>query len=96
MICGLFASYAPTAAFSRSKDGCRRKSHGKQVQKGITFAIEEVHSPKRSLTTTVRTVFENFPVAPVRTNGEIPKEKIPAVMAYQNGCCHDKGTRREM
>ena len=34
----------------------------------------------RSLTTTVRTVFPETPVLPVRTDGEIPKESIPAVM----------------
>lgn len=66
------------------------KVTGNKCKRGITFAIEEVTAPKRSLTTTVRTVFENFPVAPVRTNGEIPKEKIPAVMAYLKTVVADK------
>lgn len=49
---------------------------GNKCPKGITFANEEVLAPKRSVTTTVRTVFEEYPVVPVRTDGEIPKEKI--------------------
>lgn len=52
-------------------NGCRR---------GADFARTELTCPTRSLTTTVRTVFAEAPVLPVRTNGEVPKEAIPAVM----------------
>ena len=53
-----------------------------KCKRGIAFATEEVTAPKRSLTTTVKTVYKDFPVVPVRTNGEIAKEVIPALMAY--------------
>jgi len=49
---------------------------GNKCKKGETFAKEEILAPKRSVTTTVKTVFFDLPVVPVRTEGEIPKEKI--------------------
>lgn len=49
---------------------------GNKCPKGVAFASEELLAPKRSVTTTVRTIFPSYPVAPVRTNGEIPKDKI--------------------
>lgn len=36
----------------------------------------EITAPKRSVTTTVKTVFSETPLLPVRTDGEIPKDKI--------------------
>lgn len=50
---------------------------GNRCARGAEFAKAEIIAPKRSLTTTVRTVFSNMPALPVRTNGEIPKEMIP-------------------
>lgn len=49
---------------------------GNKCPKGETFAKEEILAPKRSVTTTVKTVFKALPVVPVRTEGDIPKEKI--------------------
>ncbi len=49
---------------------------GNKCKKGEAFAKEEMLAPKRSVTTTVKTVFPSLPVVPVRTEGEIPKEKI--------------------
>lgn len=49
---------------------------GNACKKGIAFAIAELTHPTRSVCTTVRTAFEETPVAPVRTSKEIPKEKI--------------------
>jgi len=53
---------------------------GNKCQKGFDFAKAEMTFPVRSLTTTVKTVFENIPVLPVKTSGEVPKEKIPDIM----------------
>lgn len=53
---------------------------GNKCKRGETFAVTELISPYRTLTTTVRTSFPHMPVLPVRTNGEVPKEKIPAIM----------------
>ena len=53
---------------------------GNSCSRGEEFASKEIKAPMRSLTTTVRTVFPNVPVIPVRTNMDIPKHLIPAVM----------------
>lgn len=48
------------------------------------FATEELTCPKRTVCTTVATVFDDYPVLPVRTETEIPKDKIPALMELVN------------
>ena len=53
---------------------------GNRCEKGMKFARTELTSPVRSLTTTVRTVFADVPVLPVRTSVEVPKEKITEIM----------------
>ena len=58
---------------------------GNKCKKGAEFAFTEMTSPMRSLTTTVKTIFDNKPVLPVRTNGEIPKEKIDVVIRELSG-----------
>ncbi|MCL2244272.1 MAG: DUF1667 domain-containing protein [Treponema sp.] len=58
---------------------------GNKCQKGALFAKTEMTSPFRSLTTTVRTIFPDVPVLPVRTNGEVPKEKITDIIRELSG-----------
>jgi len=58
---------------------------GNKCAKGKDFAKTEMTSPVRSLTTTVRTVFPGAPVLPVRTNGEVPKEKIKEIIRELSG-----------
>lgn len=58
------------------------KVTGNKCKRGIAFATEELTAPKRSLTTTVATAYSDMPVVPVRTDGEIPKEKIFELMSY--------------
>jgi len=53
---------------------------GNKCARGLNFAKTEMTSPTRSLTTTVRTAFVQMPVLPVRTNGEVPKEKIKNII----------------
>lgn len=53
---------------------------GNRCEKGKEFAKTELTSPVRSLTTTVWTAFADMPVLPVRTSGEVPKEKIKEIM----------------
>ena len=53
---------------------------GNQCKRGAEFAQTELTSPMRSLTTTVRTVFPDAPVLPVRTRGEVPKGKITEII----------------
>ena len=54
---------------------------GNRCKRGAEFAKIELTAPMRSLTTTVRTIFPEVPVLPVRTKGEVPKKAIPALMA---------------
>jgi CxxC motif-containing protein len=58
---------------------------GNKCKKGEEFARTELTSPVRSLTTTVRTAFPEMPVLPVRTRGEVPKEKIKNIMGELSG-----------
>lgn len=69
--CRIQAVRNPDGSFAISGSGCKR---------GMQFAMDEMTHPMRSLTTTVRTAFEGVPVLPVRTDGEIPKEKVPDAM----------------
>ena len=72
-------------------NGCRlsvdTETHavtGNTCKRGLDFAIEELTAPKRTISSTVATVFEDFPVLPVRVSKEIPKEMIFPVMAEIN------------
>ena len=58
---------------------------GNLCEKGVDFAMAEITNPTRSLTTTVRTTFFGIPVLPVRTDGEIPKDKIMQAMKELSG-----------
>lgn len=53
---------------------------GNRCVRGKAFAGTELTNPTRSLTTTVKTCFVDFPYLPVRTDGEIPKYAIPAAL----------------
>lgn len=57
---------------------------GNGCKKGVDFAFNEIKNPTRSLTTTVRTIFKEMPLLPVRTDGEVPKEKIFQAMEVLN------------
>lgn len=54
---------------------------GNRCQRGAAFAVNERTHPMRTVTTTVRTVFSECPVLPVRTAGEVPKDRVTDVMA---------------
>ncbi|MEG0305140.1 MAG: DUF1667 domain-containing protein [Oscillospiraceae bacterium] len=65
-------------------NGCRLTANddgtnvqGQGCKRGEAFALQELTRPMRSLTTTVKTAFENAPVLPVRTDGEMPKGMLP-------------------
>lgn len=44
--------------------------------RGVAYGKQEVTAPMRSLCTTVRTSFKDFPRLPVRTKGDIPRDRI--------------------
>ncbi len=68
-----------------SGNGCKR---------GETFALSEMTCPMRTVCSTVATTFEDYPVLPVRTNGEIPKDKIQDLMKEINAVVVDKKIKR--
>ena len=53
---------------------------GNKCEKGRDFAKHEMSNPTRTLTTTVRTKFPGVPVISVRTDGEIPRDKLMEAM----------------
>ncbi len=53
---------------------------GNTCPRGKAFAISEMTAPKRTICSTVKTVFPGCPVLPVRVSDDIPKEKIFDVM----------------
>ena len=49
---------------------------GHNCKEGKKYAQKEVLFPGRVLTTTVKTGFPGFPMLPVRSNKEIPKDRL--------------------
>lgn len=63
---------------------------GNLCPRGREFAIREMTNPTRSVCTTVKTVFEELPRLPVRTDGEIPKKLIFDFMAEMKNVIIEK------
>ena len=57
---------------------------GNNCKRGEEFAKSEIIKPVRTLTTTVKTIFKEMPLLPVRTDGAIPKEKVFEAMKVLN------------
>ena len=53
---------------------------GNLCPRGKDFAINEMINPKRSICSTVKTVYKEMPRLPVRTDGEIPFQDIFPLM----------------
>ncbi len=60
-----------------------------KCKRGIDFAKAELLDPKRTISSTVKTVFRSVPVLPVRVSCEIPKARIFDVMEEINRVCLD-------
>ena len=58
---------------------------GNKCIKGYDFVKAEIEAPVRSLSTTIRTVFSEYPVLPVKTNKDVPKEKIIDIIRELSG-----------
>ncbi len=54
---------------------------GNRCPKGHEYAVQEVFTPLRVLTTTVATTGKRQPRLPVKTSGEIPRKLFFAAMA---------------
>lgn len=57
---------------------------GNKCPRGKAFGESEIICPMRTICTTVRTIFPEVPVLPVRVSCEIPKDKIFDVMKEIN------------
>ena len=57
---------------------------GNSCDNGRKFAISEMTEPKRTICSTVRTVFTDAPVLPVKVSADIPKDRIFDVMREIN------------
>jgi len=60
---------------------------GQNCLRGRTFALSEMTNPMRMISTTVKTVFRDFPVLPVRVASEIPKSRIFDIINEINRVC---------
>lgn len=63
---------------------------GNSCENGRKFAVSEMTEPKRTICSTVKTVFADVPVLPVRVSADIPKDKIFEVMREINSVTLDK------
>ena len=57
---------------------------GNKCLRGEAFAIGELTRPMRTICSTVRTIYNEVPVIPVRVTEEIPKSRIFDVMGEIN------------
>ena len=71
-------------ALTVEKNGEEITVSGNRCKRGEAFAKAELTRPMRTICSTVKTVFPDVPVLPVRTSSEIPKDKIFAVMEEIN------------
>ena len=63
---------------------------GNSCENGRKFAVSEMTEPKRTICSTVKTVFADVPVLPVRESADIPKDRIFDVMREINSVTLDK------
>jgi CxxC motif-containing protein len=53
---------------------------GAECKQGEKYVLEELRNPVRTLTATIRTGDEAFPLLPVRTSRPVPKTLLQAIM----------------
>lgn len=63
---------------------------GNRCPRGLSYATVEMTSPKRMLTTTVKTTFQTMPRLSVKSKEPIPKELIFEIMSDLNQILIDK------
>lgn len=61
---------------SAEKNGEEVSVSGARCKRGEAFAKSELTCPMRTVTTSVKTTVTGYPVVSVKTDGEIPKDKI--------------------
>ena len=63
---------------------------GNKCKKGKEYAIQELTNPMRGLTSTVKSVFQDIPRVPVKTDKEIPLQDIFLFMEEINSVVLEK------
>ncbi len=58
------------------RDGEKVTVTGARCKRGENFARTELICPMRTVTSSVKTQVKGYPVVSVKTDGEIPKEKV--------------------
>lgn len=66
---------------------------GARCKRGETFAKKEMTAPTRSVCTTVKTIYPHQKTLSVRTDGEIPKNKIFPLMRELKKIVLDKSVK---
>ena len=59
-----------------SREGDEIILNGNKCKKGEEYIRQELTNPMRSITSTVRTAFSDFPRLPVKTDAEVPLKDI--------------------
>lgn len=67
---------------------------GNSCPRGQAFAVSEMTHPVRTISSTVRTVYKEVPVLPVRVSSQIPKGMIFSVMEKINQVLVDQPLSR--
>lgn len=57
---------------------------GNKCKRGYYFALNELKDPRRTICTTIKTTFKDKPRLSVKTNSEVPKNKIFEIMQNIN------------
>ena len=65
------------------------KVTGNRCPRGLAYALNEIHDPRRTLTTTIRTTFPHLPRLSVKSRSPLPKDKLFEVMNYLNNLVID-------
>jgi CxxC motif-containing protein len=82
MVRRLLCIECPQSCLLEVSDGEEITVANNKCERGKAYAAKEITNPARTLTTTVKTVFADFPRLPVRSAAEIPLNLvIPAVRA---------------
>ncbi|HPE69005.1 MAG TPA: DUF1667 domain-containing protein [Thermotogota bacterium] len=65
-----------TLAVSYSEDGKEIAVSGNRCPRGVTYAEHEIRDPRRVVTSNVKVLGGEWPLASVKTTGPIPKDRI--------------------
>ena len=75
-------------------DAKTNKVSGNLCPRGEKFLLQELKEPKRTISTTVKTIFKECPVLPCRVSNDIPKDKIFECMKEINKVVVDHKIKR--